>query len=293
MIPRALNQKTLRHLSFEAFLDAAQQLGCVGVEPRNDLGRPFFDGIDPGLAGQMARDRGLRLLGLSEVYGFNVWDDERAAQIAALVETAVESGAETISLIPTVDARPTRALREVMRDIKHLVAGTQVQPLIEPIGFESSSLRYKAELVDSIEAVGWGVKLVHDTFQHCISGERELFAPYTAMVHISGISASDVMLDTSQDAHRVLVDERDRCGNHAQIAALLEAGYTGAFSFECTEPTLLERPNLIREIGASFRTIEADLSCRPVVKRSDLLGSRRMSKCRVVSTFCGSKSRSG
>ena len=259
MIPRALNQKTLRYLPFEAFLDAAQRIGCVGVEPRNDLGRPFFDGIDPGLVGQMARDRGLRLLGLSEVYGFNVWGDERAAQITALVETAAEAGAESISLIPTVDDRTTRPLRAVMRDIKDLVAGTPVLPLIEPIGFETSSLRYKAELVEAIEAVGGGFKLVHDTFQHCISGERDLFVAHTAMVHISGISASDVMLDASQDAHRVLVDERDRCGNIAQIAEFLYAGYTGAFSFECTEPALLERSDLVEEIDRSFRIIDAEL----------------------------------
>ena len=75
----ALNQKTASRLGFTAFLDLAAELGCVGVEPRNDLGRPLFDGIAPGRAGDMARERGLRFVGLSEVYPFNDWNDERCA----------------------------------------------------------------------------------------------------------------------------------------------------------------------------------------------------------------------
>jgi 2-keto-myo-inositol isomerase len=258
MIARALNQRTLRHLTFADFLDAAQQLECVGIEPRNDLGRPIFDGIDPIVAGQMARERGLRLLGLSEVYGFNVWDDQRAAQIAVLIEIAVAAGAETISLIPTVDDRPTRPLRAVMRDILSMVDGSSVIPLIEPIGFESSSLRHKAELVEAINAVGGPFKLIHDTFQHSIAGEREIFAPYTQIVHISGISVPEVRLDATQDAHRVLIDAQDRCESIAQISAFLEAGYGGAFSFESTEPTLSAAPDLIEQIGRSFDFIDAE-----------------------------------
>lgn len=258
MIARALNQKTLRHFRFDAFLNAAQELGCVGVEPRNDLGRPFFDGLEPAQAAQMALERGLRFLGLSEVYGFNVWDDERAAQIEALIAVAKAAGAETISLIPSVDGRPTRPLRDVMRDILPIMAGTGVTPLIEPIGFESSTLRGKAELVEAIEAVG-GFKLVHDTFQHHIAGESAIFAEHTGMVHISGISAPEVVLDAKQDAHRVLVDEADRCGNIAQITAFLEAEYQGAFSFECTEPSLLESRKLAEEIARSFEYIGGEI----------------------------------
>src|ERR1700722_6065375 len=84
----ALNQKTAPKLGFAAFLDLAAELGCVGVEPRNDLGRPVFDGIEPARAGEMARERGLRLLGLSEVYPFNDWNDDRRAAVGRLIEPA-------------------------------------------------------------------------------------------------------------------------------------------------------------------------------------------------------------
>lgn len=256
MIRRALNQKTCAELSFSKFLDAAQALDCVGVEPRNDLGRPFFDGASGAAAADMARERGLRFLGLSEVYGFNVWDDERAAQILALADAAEESGAETLSLIPCVDDRPVMPLRDVLRELAPLFKGRRVIPLIEPIGFVTSSIPCKAELVRAIEAVDpqmFGI--VHDTFQHCISGEVELFPELTRMVHISGISDPDVPLGDAQDKQRVWVDAGDRCGNVAQIAAFLEAGYEGAFSFECTAEGRYG-PDGLDKARASFMYIE-------------------------------------
>lgn len=266
-IPRALNQKTARHLPFPAFLDLAQSLGCVGVEARNDLGRPLFDGLAPAVAGRLARDRGLRLLGLSEVYAFNVWDANRAVEVQTLIDAAQACGAETISLIPCVDDRSpsveqrASVLRDVLRNIGSMLEGRSVQALVEPIGFVQSSLRHKAALVDAIEAVGGAkhFKLVHDTFQHTIAREVALFAPYTGLVHISGISDLNVALDEAQDAHRVLVDAKDRCGNIEQIGTLLSTGYPGAFSFECTEPAVSLSHTLRQDIAASFAYIESRL----------------------------------
>ncbi|WP_108261918.1 TIM barrel protein [Mangrovicoccus ximenensis] len=258
MIDRALNQKTARTLGFEAFLDLAARLDCAGVEPRGDLGRPMFDGIAPDLAGRMARDRGLRLLGLSEVYGFNVWDAEREAQICALRDLAEASGAETLSLIPCVDGRPVLPLAAAMARIARLFEGSPVLPLIEPIGFAASSLRSKRPLAEAMaEVPGFG--MVHDTFQHAISGEAQLFPSETAMIHISGISDPAVPLDDSGDARRILLEAGDRCRTLAQIRALREGGCAGPLSFECTTAAVWDRPDLEQAIRASFGLIEAAL----------------------------------
>jgi 2-keto-myo-inositol isomerase len=260
LIQRALNQKSCVELPFEAFLKVATDAGCIGVEPRNDLGRPFFDGIAPAEAAAMAQRYGLRLLGLSEVYGFNVWDDERAAQIAALLETAEASGAETVSLIPCVDDRQAMPLVEVLREMVPMFKGRSVVPLIEPIGFATSSIRCKAPLVRAIDRVAPDLfRMVHDTFQHCISGETELFPELTGMLHISGISDPNVMLDHQQDAHRIWVDADDRCGNITQIAALLNGGYQGGVSFECTAPHNFG-PDGLAKMQASFAYIERALA---------------------------------
>lgn len=229
------------------------------MEPRNDLGRPFFDGIGAAEAARMAQDRGLRLLGLSEIYGFNVWDDHRAAQVVSLADVAEASGAETVSLIPCVDDRSVTPLRDVLRELVPLFKGRSVIPLLEPIGFKSSSIPHKAELVRAIDAVDPDLfRMVHDTFQHCISGETVLFPELTGMVHISGISAPDAKLDQIQDAHRVWVDADDRCGNVEQLRNLLGGGYLGAISFECTEDGLWETDGLDKA-RRSFEYIERAL----------------------------------
>lgn len=114
-----------------------------------------------------------------------------------------------------------------------MLEGRNVLALIEPIGFETSSLR-----------------------------EVALFAPYTAMVHISGISVPGVALDAAQDAHRVSVDARDRCGTIEQTSALHAAGYSGPFSFECTEPARWQDPRLAEKIGRSFDYIEEQITVR-------------------------------
>jgi 2-keto-myo-inositol isomerase len=56
-----------------------------------------------------------------------------------------------------------------------------------------------------------------------------------------------------RDAHRVLVDGRDRLGNIAQIAALTADGYDGPFSFE---PFAEELPALSDPAGAIRESME-------------------------------------
>jgi 2-keto-myo-inositol isomerase len=238
---RALNQATTPGLSYPDFLDLAAALGCVGVEPRNDLARPLFDGMNPTDAGRMARDKGLRLVGLSQVYPFNDWSDARTCEVAGLIDTAKACGAETISLIPRVDGKRTAGerqtdLRYVLQQILPMLRDSDLIGLVEPIGFSTSSLKDKTELVEVIEALDARVyiKLVHDTFQHVLSGGGAIFPDHTGMVHISGISDLDAPMNDKLDLQRGLVDQHDRLGTVEQIMALQKGGYAGPFSFECT-----------------------------------------------------------
>ena len=61
----ALNHMTVARLSYVQLLDIAAQLGCIGVEVRNDLPQPLFDGMDPAEAGDLARSKGLRILAVA------------------------------------------------------------------------------------------------------------------------------------------------------------------------------------------------------------------------------------
>ena len=247
----ALNHMTVPRLSCRAFVDLAAGLGCEGIELRNDLSdkklstAAFFDGDTPKAIGAYARSKGLRLLGLSEAYGFNAWDDAMRVKVQLLIDQAKAAGAESISLIPRNDA-PVHAddgerladLTDALAAIKPMLEAANMVALIEPLGFLSSSLRSKSEAVDAIKEVG-GIgrfKLVHDTFHHHLAGGGRLFAEHTGIVHISGVVDASVAVDEMQDGHRILVDGDDRLGNVDQINALLAAGYTGAFSYEVFSP---------------------------------------------------------
>lgn len=264
----ALNQMTVPGLGYGAFLDLAAALGCDGVEVRNDLGRPLFDGADPATGGAMARDRGLRLLGMSQVYPFNAWSDAIRAEVAALIADATAAGAETISLIPRNDgtgvANGERQanLRIALKMIQPMLADAGLVALVEPLGFGRSSLRSKRELVEVIDDLGAAAsfRLVHDTFHHALAGGGPLYPARTGIVHISGVTDPTLPVEAMEDAHRVLVDERDRLDNLGQIAALLAGGYEGAFSCECFSPEVHALPDPAVALAQCFDFIRAGLA---------------------------------
>lgn len=269
---RALNHMTVPGLGYDAFLDLAGSLGCMGVEVRNDIARPLFDGLPADEAGKMARAKGLRLVGLSQVYPFNAWSDAIAAAVSKLIATAKAAGAETISLIPRNDGTGTgngerhANLRIALKEIRPLLDEAGMVALVEPLGFLRSSLRSKEELVETIEALGGRdrFKLVHDTFHHTLAGGGPIFPEYTRIVHISGVVDPKLSVEQMEDAHRVLVDENDRLGNVAQLRALLEAGYDGPVSYECFSPETHALSDPEAEIRRSFDFISSQLARQTV-----------------------------
>ena len=112
--------------------------------------------------------------------------------------------------------------------------------MVEPLGFEICALRYKAEAVEGIEAVGGKgrFKLVHDTFHHTLAHGGPLFPDHTGIVHVSGVVDQEVGINDMRDPHRVLVTKGDRLGNVEQIAALQAAGWSGPVSFEAFSPEI-------------------------------------------------------
>lgn len=245
MLPFALNHMTTPKLGWEAFLDLAKDLGCVGVEFRNDFKTALFDGADPAVVGAAVKARGLRFLALAEVKMFNDWSDAKAAEAEALMQIAVAAGAEAVSLIPRNDGVATdradsrRVTETALREILPMLKAHGLKAMVEPLGFAVCSLRHKDVLADAIDAVG-GVGtyyMVHDTFHHALAGFGPIFPELTGIVHVSGVKDM-IALDDMRDPHRVLVDADDVLGNVAQIRALRAAGYTGPISYEPFAPSV-------------------------------------------------------
>lgn len=239
-LPFALNHMTTPRLGWQTFLDLASELGCVGVEFRNDFAGQLFDGADPAVVGAAARAKGIRFLALAEVKMFNDWSDAKRAEAEALMQIAVSAGAEAISLIPrndgvATDRAESRAVTELaLRELLPMLQAYGLKAMVEPLGFEVCSLRYKDILADVIGAVGGQGTyfMVHDTFHHHLAGGGTLYPDLTGIVHVSGVTDPTVTVADMRDGHRVLVNADDRLGNVAQIAALRDAGYAGPISYE-------------------------------------------------------------
>lgn len=270
MIHFALNHMTVARLSFRELVVLSRQLGCVGIEVRNDLPQPLFDGMDPAEAGAFIRDNGLRLLAVAEVKRFNDWSEDKAAEALALMKTARVAGAEAVSLIPRNDnlgmgnGERQANLRVALKALKPMLEDHGLVGLVEPLGFEICALRYKAEAVEGIEAIGGKgcFKLVHDTFHHTLAHGGPLFPDHTGIVHVSGVVVQEIGIADMRDPHRVLVTAGDRLGNIEQIAALQATGWNGPVSFEAFSPEVHSSADPAAELVRSFDFIRSGLAAR-------------------------------
>jgi len=217
------------------FFAMARALGISDVEIRNDT---------PNVVGTMAAAEvkaaaaaaGVNLLSINALYPFNVWNEERRVQTEKLAAYAAACGAQALVMCPLNESRAVshESLVEALTAIKPILLAHGIKGLVEPLGFGRSSMRRKADAIAAIQAAdGEGLfKLVHDTFHHHLAGETQFYPEWTGLVHISGVTDPALAVSGMEDAHRVLVDARDRLGNVAQIRALQAAGYTGLYSYE-------------------------------------------------------------
>ena len=271
MLPTAVNHVTAPRLRYDALFALAASVGAVGVELRNDLGRPLFEGDSLARVREAAARAGIRIVGLSQVYPFNRWSDAVRGEVAALIAAAVAIGAETISLIPCndgtglADGERQANVRTALAGILPLLGGTPLVALVEPLGFETASLRSKAEAVAIIEELGASgrIRLVHDTFHHHLAGGGPLYPEHTGIVHVSGVVDPSLAVGQMRDADRVLVDADDRLGNVAQIAALVEGGYRGPISFEAFSPAVQALADPTDDLAASIDFIARHLKAVP------------------------------
>ena len=268
MMSFALNHMTLRKQDGTSLLDCAQALGCVGVELRTDVDHPLFDGGSPEAAKEKAARAGLRILALAEVYAFNDANDEKVAEVAHLADLAARSGAEGVVLIPRkCEAAMPRALQQTLLEraistLRPVLEGAGVKGIIEPLGFETSSLRFKADVVDAINSADAAnsFAMIHDTFHHHLAGETEFAPELTSIVHVSGVSRQTASPLDLGDADRGLVDVADQLDNLKQLGALTRLGYAGPVSTEAFAPDIHDLTDPVPALAGSFSFIQSALA---------------------------------
>ena len=261
----ALNHMSAPGLPIPEFFDLAKAIGAVGVEIRNDIeGNAIKDGTRPAFIARAARDRGLRIISINALQRFNEWNATREVEARELAAYARNCGAEALVLVPTNDgsgrANGERQanLRIALKGLRPILEDAGVLGFVEPLGFETCSLRRKTEAVEAIDALDAAsvFRIVHDTFHHFLAGEERLFPAHTGLVHISGVTDRAVGLADMRDGHRVLIDEEDRLDNVGQIASLLAGGYGGVLSFEPFAETVHRLPDIRRALERSMAHIK-------------------------------------
>lgn len=264
----ALNHMTVPTLSAEAVIGLAADLGCIGVEFRNDLNRPLFDGAAPEAIKDHATHHNIRILALAEVKAFNDAPETKVAEALALMHIAKACGAEGVALIPRVaNAAVNRsvqrdALRHALNIYQPMLTELGLIGFIEPLGFTTSTLRHKDDAASVLADMGNPAcfKLVHDTFHHYLSGDTAVHANLTGLVHISGVTAPELAADQMTDAHRVLVDADDRLGNITQLQTLRAQGYIGPASFECFAPQIHDMTDPSTALAGSIAFITSQMT---------------------------------
>lgn len=269
MLSFALNHMTAPNMAWKDFLGLAKNLGCVGVEFRNDFKGPLFGGDDPAVVKNTVKAHGLRLLTLAEVKMFNDWSSAKRDEAEALMKIAVAAGAEAISLIPRNDNVATsrtdsRKVTELaLRELLPMLKAYGLRAMVEPLGFEVCSLRYKDLLAEIITGVGGKGTyfMVHDTFHHALAGGGPIYPELTGIVHVSGVT-NPIYINDMRDSHRVLVDADDVLGNVAQIRALVTGGYVGPVSYEPFAPSVHDLKDPTRALAQSMEFIRAGVAAQ-------------------------------
>jgi 2-keto-myo-inositol isomerase len=268
----AINHAVAPRKSFAELVRLATSLGLSQVEIRNDLkGVPISDDTPAARIREEAEGGGVHILAINALQRFNDWNEERASEADGLARYAGDCGAKALVLCPVNDvsyrlseSERLRNLRDALRALAPIVAEAGIVGLVEPLGFEESSLRLKEEAIEAIEEQDLGdhFRIVHDTFHHYLAGEVRTFPEWTGLVHISGVDNDNLPPGRMRDEHRVLIGANDVCGSLLQILALME-GYSGPYSFEPFAASVQRESDIAGALEASMHWIDREIAQLP------------------------------
>jgi len=250
----SLNRIAKPQLPLPEFLRLAADLGMKYAEVRNDIpGQEVLDGLSDAALQKAQADTGVRILTINALYPF-----ERAQSLPAtleklkgLIADARRVGCPHIVMCPFNELGDTRSpaqraeeLVTTLNAYGPLLTAAGMVGLVEPLGFERSTLRTKKAALDGIRRCAYpkAFKLVHDTFHHYLSGETEYFPAETGLVHVSGVAKGKPKAAIQDDDDRILVDASDAMDNRGQVATLLKGGCTAPISYEPFGPSVRAMP---------------------------------------------------
>lgn len=250
----AINRTCLPHGTLDEFILLAKAAEVDAVEIRNDIeGREFADGMPARELRSRLDDAGLKVASVNALQRFNDWTPERATEAKSLVRYAAELSAPGLVLCPAHEPRDTwdeatrqAKLREGLRGLKPIFANEGITGYVEPLGMFHSTMKNQSRAVAAIDDVDGSANfaLCYDTFQYFRCGDDALFHDRVALIHVSGISRSDLAPGELTEPDRGLVLADDRVGNIEKLKRAFAEGYQGFVSIEPFSPQTQRDPEL-------------------------------------------------
>jgi 2-keto-myo-inositol isomerase len=245
----SLNRVAKPQIPLVDFLRFAADLGMKHVEVRNDFTeKGVLDGLSDAELKKARAEHGVEVVSINALYPFEDASQLKAnlAKLRSLVADAKRVNCPFIVLCPLNDGKDRRSAAERSRDLVSslnaygpILAESGIKGLIEPLGFEVSSLRTKRAALDGVAKSTHprSFGLLHDTFHHFLAGETELFPKQTGLIHVSGVLAGkDKPAITDDD--RILVTPEDIMDTRGQVRELVKGECTALISYEPFSPAV-------------------------------------------------------
>ena len=261
----ALNQIIFPDLPFKDFLTFSKRLNVKAIEIRNDIETNLIKENDPIKIKSICEDNDIIILSINALQKFNIWNKDRENEFISLCKYADKANINAIVLVPLNDGsinsqkEQIQLLEHSLININKIINDFKVIALIEPLGFNHSSLRLKSLTGDFINTFQSNkLKIVHDTFHHALASENKFIPSLTGLVHFSGVSNMYKNIELN-DEHRSIVDANDILENLTQIKTLTSSQYKGYFSFEPFSKALIKDKNIFKIVKNSFNFISSNI----------------------------------
>ena len=259
----SINHSICPSLSYENFFKLAKDLEIPNVEIRNDLLNLNFDLKAINEISDLKEKYKINVISINALQKFNIWNKERKDELLFLCNAAKKINCKGIVLVPLNSGKyyeedqRLSLLKNSLNEIGFILSDYAIKGYVEPLGFKSSSLRYKSDVIDLLDTIENKSKfsLVHDTFHHTVAEDKSIYVEHTSIVHISGVKN---LLEESYnftDEMRELIDESDRIKNVEQINFFLKNKFNGFFSIEPFSEKIQESKNHLQLIKETLKFI--------------------------------------
>lgn len=242
-----INRKIAPSLSIESFFCLVKKCGLNKVELRNDmLGGKVTDELSSAQLNALADEYEIEIVTINALQYFNLPEHRPALlkETENMLKQAKAINCRGVILCPNCSANDRRSAEQKEQDtvealvlLAPLFKKYQVTGLVEPLGFEISSLRSHLLTQSIIRKSAAPYKMVLDTFHYYLSDiaqaefDAHIDINTIGLVHLSGVEEARLK-HTLTDEDRIMLSEQDKLNSKQQVANLERLGYQGIYAFE-------------------------------------------------------------